>query len=226
MKFTGGVLETNAYFFEAPEGNILFDAPQGVCDWLESLGTKPHLLLLTHGHFDHVTDAAEVKERFGAKVAIHAEDKVMVTEADFFQRMGFALPVAPVVVDFEIEPGQGREFLGARFDVFHVPGHSPGSVCFLDSKNGVLVGGDVLFAGGIGRSDLPGGDGELLLSGIHEKLLPLPGNIIVLPGHGPSTTIEDERDSNPFLEFLKSGVPPLDRRSLGEGGSGGGAGKG
>ncbi len=198
-KFTGGILDTNAYLVDAPGGAILFDAPQDVCGWLESMQVAPRLLLLTHGHFDHVTEAAEVRKRFGSVVGIHRADRPMVAEAGFFEKMGFALPVALVEVDRDLDEGAGQDFLGIAYDVFHVPGHSPGSLCFLDRAANVLIGGDVLFAGGIGRADLPGGDAELLLSGIRDKILTLTEEIVVLPGHGPQTWIGRERVSNPFL---------------------------
>ena len=86
-----------------------------------------------------------------------------------------------------------------NFEIFEVPGHSPGSLCFLQRESQLLIGGDVLFAGGVGRWDLPGGDGELLFAGIREKLFPLGDGITVLPGHGPTTTIGVERQTNPFV---------------------------
>jgi hydroxyacylglutathione hydrolase len=101
--------------------------------------------------------------------------------------------------DFFIEANPDAEFLGAKFEVLEVPGHCPGSLCFLSRADNVLVGGDVLFAGGVGRWDLPGGDGELLFGGIREKLFPLGDSITVLPGHGPPTTIGEERKTNPFV---------------------------
>ncbi|MFQ3577978.1 MAG: MBL fold metallo-hydrolase [Verrucomicrobiia bacterium] len=90
-------------------------------------------------------------------------------------------------------------FTGATFALFHIPGHSPGSVAFYLPAHGLLVGGDVLFAGGIGRWDLPGGNGALLVQGIKQKLFPLPEDTLLLPGHGPTTTIGRERATNPFL---------------------------
>ncbi len=198
-KFTGGVLDTNAYAVRAADGWILFDAPQGVCDWLDAQGIVPTLLLLTHGHYDHVSDAAEAKRRYQAMIGIHRADRPMVEEKDFFARWGFALPVTPVQVDFEIVEGEKTEFLGLSLGIYHVPGHSPGSVCFHDRSGAVLVGGDVLFAGGVGRWDLPGGNGELLIEGIRQKLWALDDATVVLPGHGPSTTIGVERLSNPYV---------------------------
>ncbi len=198
-KFTGGVFDTNGYVVQAPAGWILFDAPQGICDWLEARGIEPRMLLLTHGHFDHITDAAEARRRYEIQIGIHPADQPMIEDADFFSRWGFALPVTPVKVDFEIKEEGEVDFLGLPMTIYHVPGHSPGSVCFHNKSAGVLVGGDVLFAGGVGRWDLPGGNQELLLDGIRKKLWPLAEETVVLPGHGPSTTIGVERRSNPFV---------------------------
>ncbi|HEV3409925.1 MAG TPA: MBL fold metallo-hydrolase [Chthoniobacterales bacterium] len=198
--FCGGIFETNCYLIEAPEGFILFDAPDGACDWLESRGLEPKLLLLTHGHFDHVPDVARIKRRFGCQIGCHAESVPMIADPEFFRSYGFALEIEPTEPDFLIEATRSREFLGKEFEVLEVPGHSPGSLCFLSREDQILIGGDVLFAGGVGRWDLPGGDGELLFRGIKTKLYPLGDNITVLPGHGPPTTIGEERRSNPFVQ--------------------------
>ncbi len=197
--FCGGIFETNCYLFEAPEGAILFDAPDGACEWLESRGVAPKLLLLTHGHFDHVPDVARIKRRFGCEIGCHPETVPMISDPEFFRSFGFALEIEPAQADFTIDATAEREFLGARFEVLEVPGHSPGSLCFLSRETELLIGGDVLFAGGVGRWDLPGGDGDLLFDGIRTKLYPLGDNITVLPGHGPPTTIGRERRTNPFV---------------------------
>lgn len=197
--FCGGIFETNCYLIEAPEGFILFDAPDGACAWLESRGVDLKLLLLTHGHFDHIPDVAKIKRRFGCQIGCHADTVPMIADADFFRSYGFALEVEPAEPDFLIEATQAREFLGKSFEVYDVPGHSPGSLCFLSREDQLLIGGDVLFAGGVGRWDLPGGDGELLFRGIKSKLFPLGDNITVLPGHGPPTTLGRERLTNPFV---------------------------
>jgi glyoxylase-like metal-dependent hydrolase (beta-lactamase superfamily II) len=197
--FCGGIFETNCYLLHAPGGAILFDAPDGACEWLESRGVAPKLLLLTHGHFDHVPDVAKIKRRFGTQVGCHADTVPMISDPDYFRRVGFALEVEPADADFLIEATASREFLGATFEIFDVPGHSPGSLCFLLRESEILIGGDVLFAGGVGRWDLPGGDGDLLFRGIKTQLYPLGDNITVLPGHGPTTTIGRERATNPFV---------------------------
>lgn len=197
--FCGGIFETNCYVLHAPGGPILFDAPEGVCNWLDARGIAPKLLLLTHGHFDHVPEVAKVKRRFGCEIGCHAETVPMISDPNFFRDFGFQLEIEPAEPDFFITEIASREFLGLPMQVLEVPGHCPGSLCFLWREELQLVGGDVLFAGGVGRWDLPGGDGELLFRGIRTKLYPLGDDITVLPGHGPTTTIGTERRTNPFV---------------------------
>jgi len=197
QSFTGGVLDTNAFLFRAPEGNILFDAPQGAD--AAFAGEKISLLVLTHGHYDHVADAAAIKRRHGCPVFMHGLTVPMVEDAEFFKRWGFQLEVEPVSADQLVDEGQ-YEWLGEPVEVFHVPGHCPGSLCTLIPSQGVLIGGDVLFQGGVGRWDLPGGDHDALISGIQKSLMPLPDDTRVFPGHGPETTIGSERESNPYIQ--------------------------
>lgn len=197
--FCGGIFETNCYLLHAPDGDILFDAPDGACEWLESRGLTPKLLLLTHGHFDHIPDVAKIKRRFGCQLGCHAECVPMISDPEFFRSYGFELDVETAQPDFLIEATPARDFLGMEFQILEVPGHSPGSLCFYSRADKLLVGGDVLFAGGVGRWDLPGGDGELLFRGIKTKVFPLGDDVTVLPGHGPTTTIGRERKTNAFL---------------------------
>src|SRR5690242_16190969 len=197
--FCGGIFETNCYLLEAPQGSILFDAPQGTCEWLRSLDLQPKLLLLTHGHVDHVQDLALIKREFGCQIGCHPLTAPMISDREFFRSFGFQLEIEPAKPDFFIEATPSRDFLGANFEVFEVPGHCPGSLCFFSRTDKLLIGGDVLFAGSIGRGDLPGGDIDLLIEGISQKLFPLGDDVTVLSGHGPPTTIGRERLTNPFL---------------------------
>ncbi len=195
--FTGGPYETNCYLLEAPGGNILFDAPAGADEHFAE--DKIDMLVLTHGHWDHGADAAAIKRRHGCPVVAHKETVPMVGDAEYFARLGFPLRIEPTEVERVVGEGAGQDFLGIAFDVLDVPGHCPGSLCFHWPEEHLLFGGDVLFRGGIGRWDLPGGDGQLLLAGIHGKILPLPAETMVLSGHGPATTVGEEKQSNPFL---------------------------
>lgn len=195
--FTGGVFETNCFCIEAPGGTILIDAPQGADAHFAD--TPISLLLLTHGHFDHVVDAAAILERNGCPCGIHADSVPLVSDAEAFKKYGFALEIRPIQPDLLLTAGTDVDFLGLPMDVLEVPGHCPGSLCFHEKVYGHLFGGDVLFRGGVGRWDLPGGDAELLFRGIREKLFPLPSATVVHPGHGPDTTIGFERENNPFV---------------------------
>jgi hydroxyacylglutathione hydrolase len=197
--FTGGMFETNCYLVHAPQGPILFDAPDGVCQWLQSRKIEPKMLILTHGHIDHIQDVAVIKRTFNCPVGCHPITAPMISDREFFRNFGFDLEIEPVKPDFFIEETPSQNFLGLNMQVLEVPGHCPGSLCFFSRQDELLIGGDVLFAGGVGRWDLPGGDAELLFEGIKKKIFPLGDNVTVLSGHGPPTKIGTERRTNPFL---------------------------
>ena len=194
--FTGGLFDTNCFFLL--EHGILIDAPQDAADWLATRGYKVRTLLLTHGHIDHVWDAARIRREHGCKVGCHADCVPMIGEPDFFKQFGFNWEIETLPADFLIAETDSLTVEGKDFQVLDIPGHCPGSVCFLARPEKLLFGGDVLFAGSIGRTDLPRGDHALLLRGIREKLWPLADDIKVLPGHGPATTIGIERATNPY----------------------------
>jgi glyoxylase-like metal-dependent hydrolase (beta-lactamase superfamily II) len=152
----------------------------------------------THGHFDHVVGNAAFKALAPeAPLYLHPADTDLLAAApDSAARFGLSAPPSPLP-DRAFREGEDVRLAGVVWHVLHVPGHSPGSVCLY--RLGLLIGGDVLFQNSVGRTDLPGGDGVLLLKGIREKLLVLPDDTIVYPGHGPTTTIGRERAYNPFL---------------------------
>lgn len=197
--FTGGIFDTNCFFLS--DHGILIDAPQEAAAWLASRNYKVRLLLLTHGHIDHTWDAAQIQREHGCEVVCHPDTVPLVTERDFFKRLGLGWEITPLPTESLrlIDETSSCELGGVPFQVLHVPGHCPGSLCFLNHESGLLFGGDVLFAGGVGRWDLPGGDGPLLFQGIREKLYALPDEITVLPGHGPATKIGIEKRENPFV---------------------------
>lgn len=199
QSFIGGIFETNGYVVRAPGGDLLVDAPTGTLEWLEEIGRRPALLLITHGHVDHTNDAAKVVRRYDCQLACHRDSVPMLTDPGFFRRFGFNLETEPVSPSFLIEETENVPLLGLDFKVLLVPGHCPGSLCFYHTPSANLFSGDVLFAGSIGRTDLPGGNYQQLVRGLHEKILRLPDETRVLPGHGPATTIGVERRSNPFL---------------------------
>ena len=200
-RFTGGLFETNCYYLV--ESRILIDAPEGAAAWLRERGHQVSILLLTHGHVDHVWDAAQIQREHGCAVYYHPETEPMVLDPDFYKRFGFPWDVQPVQPGTHLTESPSVELGGQAFEVLEVPGHCPGSLCFLIREANILFGGDVLFAGAVGRWDLPGGNKELLLSGIRKKLLPLGDDVRVLSGHGPDTTIGEERLYNPYVSGLE-----------------------
>ncbi|MGH7672014.1 MAG: MBL fold metallo-hydrolase [Gemmatimonadales bacterium] len=166
---------------------------------LAATGAKPVAIWLTHGHLDHVLGVPRVAaEPGGAPVWLHPADRPLYDavpeQAAWF---GLAAPALPPP-DRAFAHGDAVRVGALVFQVRHTPGHSPGSVCLVGPE-GVVLGGDVLFAGSIGRTDLPGGDFDTLIGSIERELLSLPDDTIVYPGHGPETTVGRERRSNPFL---------------------------
>ena len=164
-------------------------------------------IIVTHAHIDHIAGAARLKNVTGAPILYNQSDipltKMMEMQAAW---LGVATPdVRPP--DDSLE--DGRVILigaapelnrpGLRGTILHTPGHTQGSVCLHLPAEDLLLAGDTLFAGSVGRTDLPGGDGPMLIRSIHEKLLPLPDSTVVIPGHGPKTTIGEEREFNPYL---------------------------
>jgi len=159
---------------------------------------KPACIMLTHGHFDHVAGVAWAKNEYNCPLLMHKDDLFLVENASQYAGLfGIKLEKPPGPDQFIHE---GAFTLGDfEFTLLHVPGHSPGSICLYAESSGFVVCGDVLFSGSIGRTDLAGGNHSLLIRGIREKLMTLPRDTVVWPGHGPSTTIGAEYDTNPFL---------------------------
>ena len=195
--FTGGIFDTNCFFL--PEHGIVIDAPQDAATWLARRGAKVKTLLLTHGHIDHVWDAARIQRDHGCRVAYHVDGEEMITVRDYFLKYGYNWEIEPVKPDQHLDEAASQIIEGIDFQILLVPGHCPGSLCFLAKEARTLFGGDVLFAGGVGRWDLPAGDGPLLFKGIREKVFALEDDITVLPGHGPATKIGIERRTNPYV---------------------------
>ncbi len=198
--FTGGVAQTNGYLIDTGTARLAVDAPEGMAAWLEERGTPVSHLLLTHQHFDHCQDAAVI-QRSGARVLAFAPFSRELT-LEFLMAFvsGSGFEVEAFTVDEVLEGREEVEVGGVRWKLAHVPGHSLDSITFYCSKEKLLLGGDVLFAGSIGRTDFPGGSLEMLLGGIRRHVLSLPDDTRVLPGHGPETTVGEERLSNPYLE--------------------------
>ena len=200
-RHTGGIAATNAYLISLPFGNVLVDAPEGVAEWLAEHGASVAALWLTHQHFDHVMDVAAVKAAHGCPIYSWAPYSAELTLERLFGAVaGLSMSVPPFVVDHVLGGEPRLELAGVDCQLFHIPGHSPDSVCYFLPEHGLLFGGDVLFQGSIGRTDFPGGSFAQLTQGIRARLWLLGGATRVLPGHGPETTIGEERASNPFVD--------------------------
>lgn len=198
--FCGGPFQTNGYLLECGEKTVLFDAPLGVVDWLKSKQKSLDLLILTHLHHDHIMDTAAVLEAFDCPIWSHSDfsdDLTLISSLEAATGQSWTLPEFPIARHLsESEP---LNIDGREFKILHIPGHSPDSLCFYDETEKLVIGGDVLFQNSIGRTDFPNGSHEQLISGIKEKLWPLPDDTVVYPGHGPETNIGFEKATNPFI---------------------------
>jgi len=196
-----GQLTTNCYVIgsgSGKEGLVIDpgDEAERILDTINELALDIKLILLTHGHWDHTGALKEVKQATGAKVAIHGDDAGLIHEQSLANMMGFYYPDPPDP-DWLLKDGDEVDVGDLHFNILHTPGHSPGCICILG--DGVVFSGDTLFAGGIGRYDLPGSDYDALMNSIATKLMTLPDDTLVYPGHGAATTIGTERQGNPFL---------------------------
>lgn len=202
--FVAGPVETNGYLIADHTGGVAaaIDAPAGVTDaYLKQANewrTPIRYILNTHGHWDHVWDNAELRRRTGAQLGVH-RDSAPLLQLQQARWFGVAEVMEPSQPDFFLEHGQTITVGNLRLEVRAAPGHCPGSVVLWVPSENVVFAGDVLFAGSVGRTDLPGGDMDTLLQSIREQLLTLDDTVRVLPGHGPATTIGAERVTNPFL---------------------------
>lgn len=172
---------------------------QAVLDYLATRHLTVRHLLLTHAHIDHIIDCAFFARHFNQRFQMHQADVPLLENADTQARM-FGVEIEPPPLPGALLAEGDTVAVGeATWRVLHCPGHSPGSICFYDAENGFVIGGDVLFQGSVGRTDLWKGSMEQLMTSIHRKLLPLDDHTLVYAGHGPPTTIGRERAANPFL---------------------------
>ncbi len=201
-----GPIATNCYIVRADAGAqeaVVVD-PSGDATELRlllaRLGARCVAVLVTHGHWDHLLGVADLASGTGAPVYMAEGERMLLESPDDFTPADVAL--RPYTPDVLLEGGETIEVAGMSFDVLAVPGHSPAHLAYY--ADGCLLSGDVLFAGSVGRTDLPGADWDTLLASIRSLVERLPPETVVYPGHGPVTTLADELARNPFLAELRA----------------------
>lgn len=205
--FTNNPYQENTYLVYDEDGQCAIIDPgmytateqNVVVNFIRQHNLKPVMLLNTHCHIDHVLGNKFVFDQYGLKPQFHkGELEILAAIPSYAPQMGFRYEVSPVPDTYL--PETGNIALGnSRFELIFAPGHSPAHLCFYAPAENFLIGGDVLFSGSIGRTDLPGGNFKQLISNIETKLFALPDDCTVYPGHGPETTIGYEKQTNPFL---------------------------
>lgn len=202
-KFRLGMLMANSYLFYSDETKkaIIFDvggSPRAVVEFLNSNELELEYIVLTHGHGDHIGGVEQLKEFSNAKVVGHKKDLDMLKNADYNLSSQIGKRVE-IDLDIIIEDGQELNLAGFDLKFYHTPGHTPGSICI--KLGNYLISGDTLFRSSIGRTDFPGGDSEAIMKSL-KKISKFSPELIVLPGHEDSTTIERELRVNPFMRRL------------------------
>ena len=197
-----GALETNCYLVYCPltkECAVVDPGAEAeeILRLIAAKGVKPVVILNTHGHVDHVGANRDLKEKFDVPLCIHSADKPMLEKSQHSELALFLEAKDSPSPDRLLKEGDKIKIGKSFLEVIHTPGHSPGSLSFFG--DGFLLSGDTLFSGGVGRTDFPGGSWKELENSIKNKILVLPNETIILPGHGPSTTVGQEKSSNPFL---------------------------
>lgn len=203
--FPVGPLQCNCSVIgdETTHEAIVIDPGDEVSRILQSLqqhGLKLKHILITHGHIDHVAGAMKLKQATGAPILINQNDSPQLNMLDMQAAWIGIAPPGKVAVDASLEDGTEIKVGGIAGTAMHTPGHTEGSTCIYFPSEKKLIAGDTLFAGSIGRTDLPGGDFEKIMRSLHQQVMALPEEVVVIPGHGPATTIGKEQETNPFLQ--------------------------
>lgn len=181
-------------------GNLFDNENMQLSNYIKSNNLKPVHLLNTHLHLDHQFGNKYVFETYGLSPQAHKKDEYMIEKLpETMKGYHFPMTVEGQPIGKYLTEEDEISFGNVKFKILYVPGHSPGSIAFYSEKDNMLFSGDALFKGSIGRTDMPGGDYETLLNSIHKNLVPLPDPTVVYSGHGPATTIGEERISNPYL---------------------------
>ncbi len=207
QKFTFNPFQENTYvLYDDTLACVIIDPgcyekeeKQALDNFIQTKHLKVTHLLNTHGHVDHVLGNAFVKHRYGVNLYIHPSDEATLRSVQTYApAYGFVL-YEPLEPDHYLNEGDTVTFGNSTLEVLFVPGHAPGHIAFYNAFQKICIGGDVLFQGSIGRTDLPGGNFDTLIESIQTKLFPLDEEVVVYPGHGGSTTIGREKKYNPFL---------------------------
>lgn len=168
---------------------------------VEQHGLKVKQIVITHAHIDHVGGATKLKQRTGAPILLNQNDQALLKMVDTQAAWVGMQPPGKIAIDHTLADADKLKVGQHEATVMHTPGHTEGSVCLYFPAEQKLIAGDTLFAGSIGRTDLPGGSFEKIMDSLHTRVLALPDETLVTPGHGPETTIGAERESNPFLNL-------------------------
>lgn len=203
--FELGPIGTNAFLLwkDGSVDAILIDAPHGawnaISSFLKQKGLKLKALILTHGHWDHIADAKNFQDA-GVPIYAHKGDQSWIEDPSPMNAMlPPELHFKGVKVDHLVNQGDILKFFGMDFEIRHVPGHAPGNILLYNAKDSVVFSGDVIFAGSVGRYDLPGGNSSILKQSIKTQIYTLPDDTVLYVGHGPNTTVKEEKHTNPFV---------------------------
>lgn len=202
-----GPLGTNCYVVSEEQNCIIFDPgeePQKIIQYIQTQKLKPLAVLLTHAHFDHIGAVDAIREQYQIPAYVHEKEAkwLMDPELNGSKKWFPDHPLRQKNAENLLSGEQEIKIGPFHFQLFETPGHSPGSISYYLKEYGMVFSGDVLFQNSVGRTDLPGGNQIVLFQSIIDKLLTLPNDTIVFPGHGPVTVIGDEKEGNPFLRGL------------------------